>query len=75
VAAGHSLGSPPEFDPEREGVESVEAAPWKVVTSTRQLTGFEQPCRYTMVLRGDRWLLDREEHFNVSEGKWRKALP
>jgi len=74
LAAGPSLGCPPEFDPEQESIEMVKVTPRKVVISTKQHTGFEMLCRYTLVQRGGRWLLDRKEEHYASEGKWGNAI-
>jgi hypothetical protein len=74
LAAGPSVGWPPEFDPEQESVEKVEVEPRKVVISTQQHTGFKMPCRYTLVRRGGRWLLDRKEEHYASKGKWGNAI-
>lgn len=73
LVAGPSLGCPPEFNPDRENVEKIEVTPWKVVIFTQQYTGFELPCRYTLVRRGCRWLLDRKEEYYAFKGKWGRA--
>lgn len=74
LMAGPALGSPPEFDPERESTETVEVMPRRVVIVTQQQTGLEMRCRYTLIRRGDRWLLDRKEEYDESDGKWRNAI-
>ena len=74
LAAGPVVGSPPIFDPDQEIVERIDATARKVLVSTQQQTGFRQACRYTLLLQGGRWLIDKKEAFRASRGKWENVV-
>lgn len=68
-----SFGHPPEYDPETEQVlEIVEESKRRVVIYTQEGTRFRNKCRYVLLCKGDKWLLDSKQWQDV-EGKWQRG--
>ena len=74
LAIGPVVGSPPVFDPDQESVDRVDITARKALVWTQQHAGFRRACRYTLLLRGARWLIDKKETFQASKSKWENVV-
>lgn len=67
-----SFSHPPEYDPETEQVlEIVEESKRRVVIFTQEGSGFRHKNRYVLLRKGDKWLIDNKQWFDL-DGKWQK---
>jgi len=69
-----SFRNPPEYDPETEILLKVdEISKWRVIIYTQQGTGFRNKCRYVLLRKGSRWLIDNKRIFLEPFNKWIRA--
>lgn len=68
--AGPNVGSPPEYDPEAERIETISEENGRVIILTQETTGFKERLRYTLKQVHGEWRIDKKESFYQSKNKW-----
>jgi hypothetical protein len=69
-----SFQNPPEYDPETENILNVDVvSKRRVIIYTQQGTGFRNKCRYVLLRKGNRWLIDNKKIFLGPYNKWIRA--
>lgn len=69
--ASLSPSIPPEYAIETQPIEKIEQITKnKYVIYTKQLDGFKESFRYTIVLKNKDWRIDKKEWFVDDENKW-----
>lgn len=71
-----AYGNPPEYDPSVEKIVDIESvSKKKIIIYTQKELGarVKFKYRYTLMKKGDRWLIDNREWFGLNN-KWEKAI-
>jgi hypothetical protein len=71
------LGSfrvPPEYDPELEKILDVmTVSPSRAIILTQQTSGFNLQCKYVLLRKHSKWLIDNK-HWKNYDGKWVRGI-
>lgn len=66
--------NPPEYDPDGETIVEAEHFPGKTIIHTQQHTGLRNKCRYVLIKKGGRWLIDSKQIILADGSVIRAAL-
>ena len=64
-----SCGNPPEYSPCETTLDYKELNK-KLVIYTQQIVGVENKFRYTLVFKGESYLIDKKESYDEWDDKW-----
>lgn len=65
-----SFGTPPNYDIANLEILSLEKTQRKCIIYTKQLNRSRDYCRYTLINKSNKWLIDKKELYLKFDDKW-----
>jgi len=77
LSGAPSVGTPPEYDPITESIESIEnIGKNKIIINTisKQIGDYTINYRYTLKCSNDEWRIDKKERYSSYKNKWENHI-